>query len=101
MTLQTSGPISMNEINRELKGYTASGTSISLGSTTSRRMASTIGNGAYKFTGPISMSDFYGARSHIAIVAGSVSTPGGFVSGYIKDYYGSGSHLGSLNSGGI
>jgi hypothetical protein len=88
----------MNEINRELKGYTASGTSISLGSTTSRRMASTIGNGAYKFTGSISMSDFYGARSHIAIVAGSVSTPGGFKSGYIKDYYGSGSHLGSLST---
>jgi hypothetical protein len=88
----------MNEINRELKGYTASGTSISLGSTTSRRMASTIGNGAYKFTGAISMSNFYGARSHIAIVAGSVSTPGGFKSGYIKDYYGSGSHLGSLST---
>lgn len=100
MTLQTSGPISMNEINRELKGYTASGTPIDLGLTSSRRMASTIGNGAYKFTGPISMSDFYGARSHLAINAGSVQRPDGLVSGYIKDYYGSGSHLGSLSTHG-
>jgi len=102
MTLQSSGTISMNDINRELKGYTASGTSISFGATSSRRMASTIGNGAYKFTGPISMSDFYGARSHLAINVGSVTISHGsyntLTGGYIKDYYGSGSHLGSLST---
>jgi len=104
MTLQSSGTISMNDINRELKGYTASGTSISFGATSSRRMASTIGNGAYKFTGPISMSDFYGARSHLAINVGSVTISHGsyntLTGGYIKDYYGSGSHLGSLSTHG-
>ena len=96
MTLQTSGTISMNEINRELKGYTASGTSISLGFSTPRRMA------GYITSGPISMSDFYGARSHIGVVVGSVVIDHGsyntLTAGYIKDYYGSGSHLGSLSS---
>ena len=96
MTLQTSGTISMNEINRELKGYTASGTSISLGFSTPRRMAGHI------TSGPISMSDFYGAKSHIGVVVGSVADTSGYPStltaGYIKDYYGSGSHLGSLYS---
>ena len=96
MTLQTSGPISMNEINRELKGYTASGTSISLGFSTPRRMAGHI------TSGPISMSDFYGAKSHIGVVVGTVVIDHGSYStltgGYIKDYYGSGSHLGSLST---
>ena len=94
MTLQTSGTISMNEINRELRGYTASGTSISLGSSTPRRMAGHITSGA------ISMSDFYGARSHIVIDPGGAFGSGNttFTRGYIKDYYGSGSHLGSLST---
>jgi len=82
----------MNEINRELKGYTASGTSISLGFSAPRRMAGHI------TSGPISMSDFYGAKSHIAIVAATVYLSTSFISGYIKDYYGSGSHLGSLST---
>ncbi len=94
MTLQTSGTISMNEINRELKGYTASGTSISLGFSTPRRMAGHI------TSGPISMSDFYGARSHIVIDPGGAFGSGNttLTRGYIKDYYGSGSHLGSLST---
>ena len=58
MTLQTSGTISMNEINRELKGYTASGTSISLGYSPLEEWQEHITSGA------ISMSDFYGAVAY-------------------------------------
>ena len=52
MTLQTSGTISMNDINRELKGYTASGTSISLGSQASRRMAGGPDGSSFASSGP-------------------------------------------------
>ena len=48
------------------------------------------------------MSDFYGDQSHIAVTTGNVWDRSGYpdilTSGYIKDYYGSGSHLGSLSS---
>jgi len=101
MALQTSGTISMNDINRDLKGYTrGSGTTISLGSNDSRKMAG--GPTGPNITGPISMSDFYGDRSHVSVVVGTVVDDFGSYStltgGYIKDYYGSGSHLGSLSS---
>jgi len=51
-------------------------------------------------SGAISMSDFYGARSHIVIDPGGAFGSGNttFTRGYIKDYYGSGSHLGSLST---
>jgi len=91
----------MNDINRELKGYTrGSGTTISLGSNDSRKMAG--GPTGPNITGPISMSDFYGDRSHVSVVVGTVVDDFGsyatLTGGYIKDYYGSGSHLGSLSS---
>ena len=102
MTLQTSGTISMNDINRELKGYTASGTPISLAYQASRRMAGGPDGSSFASSGPISMSNFYGDQSHIAVTTGTVLETSGYpdimTSGYIKDYYGSGSHLGSLSS---
>ena len=96
MTLQTSGTISMNEINRELKGYTASGTSISLGFSTPRRMAGTHYIRPYLNVGFL--------RSQVAYWSscGKCADTSGYehsvLAGYIKDYYGSGSHLGSLSS---
>ena len=105
MTLQTSGPISMNEINRELKGYTASGTLIDLNDVQFRKMAAGTGTPGAADNGIISLGDFYGDRSHIRLTTAShTSTTGSGASlstikynGYIKDFFGSGSHLGSLH----
>ena len=95
----------MNEINRELKGYTASGTLIDLNDVQFRKMAAgTVTPGAAD-NGIISLGDFYGDRSHIRLTTAShTSTTGSGASlstikynGYIKDFFGSGSHLGSLH----
>ena len=106
MTLQSSGTISMNDIHRELKGYTASGTLIDLNNIEFRKMA-TAPQGYINSTGAISLTDFYGDRSHIKLTTGSHNSTTGSsgpslsiirYNGYIKDFFGSGSHLGSLST---
>jgi len=105
MTLQTSGTISMNDINREMKGYTASGTPINLNDNQFRKMAAGSGTTS-NADSSISLGDFYGDRSHIRLTTAShTSTTGSGAStsttkynGYYKDFFGSGSHLGSLHS---
>ena len=100
MTLQTSGTISMNEINREMKGYTASGTPIDLNDIQFRKMAA-ADSGALNVSAAISLADFYGDRSHIRLTTASHTSSGTTTiirNGYIKDFFGTGSHLGSLHS---
>ena len=95
----------MNDINRELKGYTASGTLIDLNDVQFRKMAAGSGTPGAADNGIISLGDFYGDRSHIRLTTAShTSTTGSGASlsttkynGYIKDFFGSGSHLGSLH----
>jgi hypothetical protein len=100
MTLQTSGTISMNDINRELKGYTASGTPVDLNDSQLRKMAAGTGVTSSD-SSSVSLGDFYGDRSHIRISTASHTTSGSTTiirNGYIKDFFSSGSHLGSLHS---
>ena len=61
----------MNEINRELKGYTASGTSISLGYSTPRRMGRAHYIRRYLNVG------FLRSRSHIRLDTGGAHTSSG------------------------
>ena len=100
MTLQTSGTISMNEINREMKGYTASGTPINLNDNQFRKMAAGSGTTS-SADSSISLGDFYGDRSHIRLTTASHTSSGTTTiirNGYIQDFFGSGSHLGSIHS---
>ena len=100
MTLQTSGTISMNEINRELRGYTASGTPINLNDNQFRKMAAGSGTTS-SADSSISLGDFYGDRSHIRLTTASHTSSGTTTiirNGYIQDFFGSGSHLGSIHS---
>jgi len=100
MTLQTSGTISMNDINREMKGYTASGTPIDLNDVQFRKMAA-ADSGALNVSAAISLADFYGDRSHVRITTAAHTSSGTTTiirNGYIKDFFGTGSHLGSLHS---
>jgi len=100
MTLQSSGTISMNDLHRELKSYTASGTSLNLNDDQLRKMAA--GTGTTSSAGSsISLGDFYGDRSHVRITTAAHTTSGSTTiirNGYIKDFFSSGSHLGSLHS---
>ena len=100
MTLQTSGTISMNDINREMKGYTASGTPIDLNDNQFRKMAAGSGTTS-SADSSISLGDFYGDRSHIRLTTASHTSSGTTTiirNGYIQDFFGSGSHLGSIHS---
>ena len=100
MTLQTSGPISMNEINREMKGYTASGTPIDLNDIQFRKMAA-ASSGALNSTAAISLGDFYGDRSHIRLSTASHTSTGTttiIYNGYYKGFFSNGSDLGSIHS---
>ncbi len=100
MTLQTSGPISMNDINREMKGYTASGTPIDLNDNQFRKMAAGTGTTS-SAESSISLGDFYGDRSHIRITTASHTSSGTTTikyNGYYKGFFSNGSDLGSLHS---
>tara|TARA_B110000211_G_scaffold161096_1_gene182187 strand:+ start:581 stop:1204 length:624 start_codon:yes stop_codon:yes gene_type:complete len=100
MTLQSSGTISMNDINRELKSYTASGTAVNLNDSQFRKMGAGTGTTS-SASSSISLGDFYGDRSHVRITTAAHTTSGSTTTirnGYIKDFFSSGSHLGSLHS---
>ena len=100
MTLQTSGTISMNDINREMKGYTASGTPIDLNDIQFRKMAA-ASSGALNSTAAISLGDFYGDRSHIRLSTASHTSTGTttiIYNGYYKGFFSNGSDLGSIHS---
>ena len=90
----------MNDINREMKGYTASGTPIDLNDVQFRKMAA-ADSGALNVSAAISLADFYGDRSHVRITTAAHTSSGTTTiirNGYIKDFFGTGSHLGSLHS---
>ena len=90
----------MNEINREMKGYTASGTPIDLNDDQFRKMAAGTGTTSSD-SSSISLGDFYGDRSHIRLTTASHTSSGTttiIYNGYYKDFFGSGSHLGSIHS---
>jgi len=90
----------MNDINREMKGYTASGTPINLNDNQFRKMAAGSGTTS-SADSSISLGDFYGDRSHIRLTTASHTSSGTTTiirNGYIQDFFGSGSHLGSIHS---
>lgn len=91
----------MNEINREMKGYTASGTPIDLNDNQFRKMAAGTGTTS-SADSSISLGDFYGDRSHIRLSTAAHTSTSGVTTikynGFIKGFFNTGSDLGSLHS---
>ena len=90
----------MNDINMELKSYTASTSTINLNDNQFRKMGAGTGTTS-SADSSISLGDFYGDRSHVRISTASHTQTGSTTiirCGYIKDFFGTGSHLGSLHS---
>ena len=90
----------MNDINMELKSYTASTSTINLNDNQFRKMGAGTGTTS-SADSSISLGDFYGDRSHVRITTASHTSSGSTTiirNGYIRDFFGTGSHLGSLHS---